>query len=222
MKHSFQENSTLSRSKIKKEFLKLVEYKCSCCPNSGIHNEKPLVLELDHINGVRNDNRFENLRLLCPNCHSQQITSNGRKTNPNFSGHIKITEEAVLKLAREETSIRQILLKLNCLDSGINYQRIKQILEINGVSLPRKIKILVDKERRARFNIRKVERPSKEELFKMVWEKPTETIAKELGVSGVAIGKWCKLYGIAKPPRGYWAKLQHGQVSALPTKELKR
>lgn len=34
----------------------------------------PLVLHLDHINGVHNDHRIENLRLLCPNCHSQTET----------------------------------------------------------------------------------------------------------------------------------------------------
>ena len=51
---------------------------------------------------------------------------------------------------------------------------------------------------------RKVERPSKEELEKMLWEKPTTCLAKEFGVSGKAIEKWCKTYGIHKPPRGYW------------------
>ena len=39
----------------------------------------PLVLHLDHINGIHNDNRFENLRLLCPNCHSQTETYSNRR-----------------------------------------------------------------------------------------------------------------------------------------------
>lgn len=50
--------------------------------------------------------------------------------------------------------------------------------------------------------------PSKEELSKMVWEKPTQKIAIDFGVSDVAVSKWCKFYEIPKPPRGYWAKQQ--------------
>jgi hypothetical protein len=49
------------------------------CDNSGIHCGLPLVLQLDHINGVHNDNRIENLRWLCPNCHTQTHTFAGRK-----------------------------------------------------------------------------------------------------------------------------------------------
>lgn len=54
------------------------QYKCSCC---GINEwcGKPLTLHLDHINGVHNDNRFENLRFLCPNCHQQTDTWGNRK-----------------------------------------------------------------------------------------------------------------------------------------------
>jgi RNA polymerase subunit RPABC4/transcription elongation factor Spt4 len=39
---------------------------------------KPLILELDHVNGDKHDNRRENLRFLCPNCHSQTDTWRGK------------------------------------------------------------------------------------------------------------------------------------------------
>jgi 5-methylcytosine-specific restriction endonuclease McrA len=39
---------------------------------------KPLSMHLDHINGVSDDHRFENLRMLCPNCHSQTETYGGK------------------------------------------------------------------------------------------------------------------------------------------------
>ena len=51
----------------------------------------------------------------------------------------------------------------------------------------------------------KYEHPTKELLEKLVWEKPTSKIAKDYGVSDVAIAKLCKKYNIDKPGRGYWA-----------------
>ena len=53
---------------------------------------------------------------------------------------------------------------------------------------------------------RKAEHPSQEELAKLLWEIPTSHIAKQYGVSGKAVEKWCKKYGLDKPPRGYWSK----------------
>lgn len=73
------ENSTFEySSKLKKKLLSagLLTYECSNI-NCNVTNswlEQPLVLQLDHINGINNDNRIENLRLLCPNCHSQTTT----------------------------------------------------------------------------------------------------------------------------------------------------
>ncbi len=54
-----------------------IEYKCNKC---GIKEWQGsyLILELDHINGDHFDNRLENLRFLCPNCHSQTDTFRGR------------------------------------------------------------------------------------------------------------------------------------------------
>lgn len=47
---------------------------CAICHQPPVHNGRPLTLQLDHINGIHNDNRIENLRILCPNCHTQTPT----------------------------------------------------------------------------------------------------------------------------------------------------
>lgn len=72
----FVKDSTYPRHRLKERVIKeeILEYKCVSCGNKGVHNNNPLVLQLDHINGVNNDHRLENLRFLCPNCHTQQDT----------------------------------------------------------------------------------------------------------------------------------------------------
>jgi Zn finger protein HypA/HybF involved in hydrogenase expression len=74
------ENSNFHRDSLKKRLIKeeLIDYKCVGCGNEGEWLGKPISLQLDHINGVNNDNRLENLRFLCPNCHSQTITYAGK------------------------------------------------------------------------------------------------------------------------------------------------
>lgn len=56
----------------------LLENKCAVCGLGPKWNGLPLVLQLDHINGDHDDNRLENLRLLCPNCHTQTENYAGR------------------------------------------------------------------------------------------------------------------------------------------------
>lgn len=49
---------------------------CSECGKPPVWNNKPLVLEIDHIDGNNVNDVPENLRFLCPDCHSQQATTN--------------------------------------------------------------------------------------------------------------------------------------------------
>ncbi|GHG02805.1 HNH endonuclease signature motif containing protein [Streptomyces hydrogenans] len=51
---------------------------CARCGNEGVWRGRPLRLEIDHIDGDWRDNRIENLRFLCPNCHSATDNYRGR------------------------------------------------------------------------------------------------------------------------------------------------
>lgn len=64
-----QKSSLLRRALIESK----IEYKCIICGISSWREQK-LNLEIDHIDGNSADNRLENLRFLCPNCHSQTVT----------------------------------------------------------------------------------------------------------------------------------------------------
>lgn len=72
VKEYLKEGTSIKSAKLKIKLLKagLKENKCECCGISTWQN-KPITIQLHHINGNPKDNRLENLQMLCPNCHSQ-------------------------------------------------------------------------------------------------------------------------------------------------------
>lgn len=81
LKDLLVENSTASSRDLKKRIVKegLFKDQCSKCSTGNVWQNEPITLQLDHINGVHSDNRLENLRILCPNCHSQTSTFGTRR-----------------------------------------------------------------------------------------------------------------------------------------------
>lgn len=75
-------------------------YVCELCDNDGTHNHKSLTLQVDHIDGNSDNNDPGNLRLVCPNCHSQLPTSIGGIGNKKYCSRNKIMHRRSLSSAR--------------------------------------------------------------------------------------------------------------------------
>lgn len=290
----FVENCQITWSVVRKRLKakNLLDFsKCSSCEistwistvNGGI--EVPLTLQVDHINGINNDNRLENLRVLCPNCHAMTDTfcaknmkrartfttcniccssiKDGEKRceecsknyliKSKFSSFPWPDNESLLKNIYGLTNFKAAQ-KIGCSVQGLlDHLRKRGLLEqfrksrvtTPIVEIPNK-KELLDKLHKHTFtelsryyNVSRttvrnwcrkydttvkynrdstkkiVQRevsgqlsacPSKEVLEELIWKHPTTYIAKLHSVSDKAVEKWCKKYGISKPPRGYWAK----------------
>lgn len=102
----------------------LLEYKCNVC-NITKWNNKELTLELDHIDGQAHNCKIENLRFLCPNCHSQTDTFRGKSIN---TGKKKVTDNDLIESLKQTENIRQALIKVGLSPRGGNYSRASKLL----------------------------------------------------------------------------------------------
>jgi 5-methylcytosine-specific restriction endonuclease McrA len=126
-------SSTDSRKfPVKQRFLEKFAYCCQMC-NISNWNNSPLTLELDHINGNHCDDRLENLRLLCPNCHSQTDTYKNKKGSVK-----KVSNAKIISAIKSSKNIREVLLSVGLQDQGSNYRRVNKILEKYSLNLNEK------------------------------------------------------------------------------------
>jgi hypothetical protein len=75
----FSEGKITSREAIKKQLIALHGEICSVCSLSAHWHGQFLSLHVDHVDGNSKNNMPDNVRLLCPNCHSQTDTYAGKK-----------------------------------------------------------------------------------------------------------------------------------------------
>lgn len=171
------------------------------CENCGITQwrEMTLSFELHHVDGNPRNNNFSNLKILCPNCHSQTPNHRGRGIKAVVTS--RVSEEEIVAASNGARTVTDILRKVGLSIYGKNPQRIKEILFKNGIELVPKFMPLHKGNPNWRTepkpHLRKVERPTKEELEFLVSSMSFLAIARKFKVkSDNTIRKWCQIYEI--------------------------
>jgi hypothetical protein len=165
------EHSGISRSALKERLYEagLKERACELCGQDEQWQGRQMSLIIDHVNGVRDDNRLENLRIVCPNCAATLDTHCGRA----HPGRLPAERgcERCGKTFRPKRGTHRYCSR----ECGIRWDRSK----ITGVP---------------RLEGRKVERPSYEQLLREIKTRGFRAVARKYGVSDNAIRKWVRQY----------------------------
>lgn len=115
-----EEYNNLSFDRLRKRIIYEQNEKCNVCGLDKWLN-KPLILELEHKDGDRNNNNRNNLEALCPNCHS--LTNTWRGRNKKTNKH-KISDEVLLNsLIKNNFNMRKSLIEVGLVAKGGNYNR---------------------------------------------------------------------------------------------------
>jgi hypothetical protein len=119
---------------LKRALLELnVKHECVECGIGPIYNNKPITLQVDHINGDWSNNKIENLRFLCPNCHSQTPNHGGKKIklNKTINKNIQCNNCIDCKKPISKQAVRCKSCKAILQQSSTSKRPTKEILEIN-------------------------------------------------------------------------------------------
>ena len=202
-----KENTPYQSYKLKLRLIKegLKEEKCECCGNTEWLGQ-PIKLELHHINGNHNDNRLENLQLLCPNCHA--YTDNYRGKNIKWSAQEKIS-------VVEQPKFKETLINDGNLEPEKKYIIIESGAETKQAEpKSRKTKEpkycafcgkeLVGKQRNNKYCSQecahKANGSKRPDVFTLLNDfkelKSFVQVGKKYGVTDNAVRKWCSLYSI--------------------------
>lgn len=126
---------TLSNRERRLRILHEQNFKCSECGIEQSWNNKKLKFDLDHINGDRFNNSRENLRFLCPNCHSQTDTYK-TKNHRGKLGKPVYTDIDIIKVLEKSESLYKALVELKLNPHGGNYIRLRRIIKRHNLQLP--------------------------------------------------------------------------------------
>jgi len=117
-------------TKLKSRLLKegLVENICDECGQCDTWNDKPLVIQLDHIDGNSMNHKKDNLQMLCPNCHTQTTTYAGRKNQTKVKKYKD--RDDYMATRKENYIISQQKYVHDVLTSGINFDSIGWVAKV--------------------------------------------------------------------------------------------
>lgn len=195
-KDMFAEGSTTPRHTVREHILRhnLIPYKCAECGRGPEWRGKTMALELDHINGVFNDHRLENLRFLCPNCHAITDTYCGRNIDKKPKKE-KLKPKRVYQLPKVSKKPNE--------HKSQKPSKHKYYCERCGKEIATHSRYCVEC-----WHIldRKTERPDAITLAKMLLDTSFLQVGKSYGVSDNAVRKWCKQYDMPtkKPELKEW------------------